>query len=41
MEDEFMTIGETAKLTEWLKAKGFTAEEILECIRYIAGVQKA
>lgn len=35
-DDCSMTATETARLIEWLKAKGFTPEEILACIKYIA-----
>ena len=30
-----MTENQTTRLIEWLKAKGMTAEEIVECIEYI------
>ena len=37
MEGEIkMTITEMSRLKDWLKSKGLTAEEILECIDYIA-----
>lgn len=31
-----MTATEMARLAEWLKKKGLTDEEIIECINYIA-----
>lgn len=40
MEEYSMTAKETARLAEWLEAKGFTAEEIVKCIKYIAGTQE-
>ena len=33
-----MTAKETARLIDWLKANGHSAEEATECIKYIAGV---
>lgn len=30
-----MTENQTVKLIEWLKAKGLTPEEIVECLTYI------
>lgn len=32
-----MTVVEIAKLAEWLEMHDHTAEEVIECIRYIAG----
>lgn len=32
-----MTVAQIAKLAEWLQMQGHTAEEVLDCIRYIAG----
>lgn len=32
-----MTATETDRLCDWLKAHGHTAEEALQCIKYIAG----
>lgn len=32
-----MTVLQIAKLAEWLQMHGHTAEEVLECIRYLAG----
>lgn len=34
--DNEMTTKEISRMVEWLKKKGFTAEEILNCIDYIA-----
>lgn len=31
-----MTAIEAARLAEWLKSKGHSAEEAIECINYIA-----
>lgn len=38
MNDE-MTTREVDRLADWLKANGHTAEEILQCIKYITGTQ--
>lgn len=35
-DQDMMNIKEVARLIEWLKSKGFTAEEITDCINYIA-----
>ena len=32
-----MTVQQIARLAEWLQMQGHSAEEVLECIRYIAG----
>lgn len=37
---ESMSAKETARLIEWLRAQGFTAEQACECIKYIAGETK-
>lgn len=34
--DNEMTTKEISRMVEWLKTKGLTAEEILNCIDYIA-----
>lgn len=34
-ELEEMTASQTIKLIEWLRAQGFTEEQILKCIEYI------
>jgi len=40
MNDE-MTTNEVARLIDWLKAHGHSAEEVTECIKYIAsGIRK-
>lgn len=36
-ETNEMTVVQIAKLAEWLRMQGHTAEEVLDCIRYIAG----
>ena len=36
-ETNEMTVAQIAKLAEWLRMQGHTAEEVLDCIRYIAG----
>ncbi len=36
MGENPMTVKEMADLSDWLKAKGHTADEILECIAYLA-----
>ena len=36
MEEHSLTATETARLIDWLIAKGHTAEEATECIKYIA-----
>ncbi len=38
MDDE-MTTKEVDRLADWLRANGHTDEEILQCIKYIAGTQ--
>lgn len=40
MEND-MTVKEIDKLFDWLIAKGHTAEECTECIKYIATKEKA
>lgn len=35
-DEDMMNIKEVARLIEWLRSKGFTAEEITDCINYIA-----
>jgi len=32
-----MGVVQIAKMAEWLQMQGHTAEEVIECIRYIAG----
>lgn len=32
-----MTTRELDRLADWLRAQGFTAEKVLECLQYIAG----
>lgn len=34
-----MTATEADRLADWLKANGHSAEEVLQCIKYIAGAQ--
>lgn len=36
-ESVSMNAKEVDRLAEWMKANGHTAEEVLECIKYIAG----
>ncbi len=36
--DESMTATETARLMEWLTSNGHTAEQAIQCVRYIAGM---
>lgn len=38
-EDMSMTAKEVNRLADWLKAHGHTAEEILECVKYITGTE--
>lgn len=38
--DYSMTAAEAARLIDWLKANGHTAEDATECIKYIAGAQE-
>ena len=33
--DEMITKTQIVRLIEWLRAKGLTAEEIVECIEYM------
>lgn len=35
--EQSMTATETDRLADWLKANGHSAEEVLKCIKYIAG----
>lgn len=35
-----MTAKEVARLAEWLKANNVSPTKIIECIRYIAGVEE-
>ena len=35
-----MTAKEADRLADWLKANGHSAEEVLQCIKYIAGTQE-
>ncbi len=35
-DGDSMTATEAARLIEWLEAHGHTAEEVTECIKYIA-----
>lgn len=32
-----MTAAEADRLADWMKANGHSAEDVLECIKYIAG----
>lgn len=36
-ESVSMTAKEADRLAEWLKANGHSAEDVLKCIKYIAG----
>ena len=38
-EEMSMTAKEVTRLADWLKAHGHTAEEILECVKYITGTE--
>lgn len=41
MEETSLTATEAARLIDWLIAKGHSAEEATECIKYIAaGIQQ-
>ena len=35
--DNSMTAAEADRLAEWMKANGHSAEDVLACIKYIAG----
>lgn len=35
--DPSMTAAEADRLAEWMKAHGHSAEDVLQCIKYIAG----
>lgn len=35
--DYSMTAAEADRLADWLKANGHNADDVLECIKYIAG----
>lgn len=39
-EKDEMTTKEVARLAEWLKANNISPTKIIECIRYIAGVEE-
>ncbi len=39
MNDDELTTKEMDRLADWLKAQGHTAEEVLQCIKYITGTQ--
>lgn len=39
-EKDEMTTKEVARLAEWLKANNISPTKIIECIRYIAGVDE-
>lgn len=39
-EKDEMTTKEVAPLAEWLKANNISPTKIIECIRYIAGVEE-
>jgi hypothetical protein len=34
--EQSMTVTEAARLIDWLKANGHSAEEAIKCIKYIA-----
>lgn len=34
-----MTTRELDRLADWLKAHGFTAEQVLDCVKYMTGAQ--
>lgn len=36
---EEMTTRELARLADWLRAQGFSAEQVLDCLHYITGTQ--
>ena len=40
MEECNLTAAEAARLIDWLKANGHSAEDATECIKYIAGQQE-
>ena len=35
--DHSMTAAEADRLADWLKANGHSSDDVLECIKYIAG----
>ena len=39
--DERMTATEMVRLSDWLKSKGMTAEETIDCLHYIANSTEA
>ena len=39
-ENMSMTAKEATRLADWLKAHGHTAEEAIECMKYITGTQE-
>ena len=36
MNEKIINLQEAVRLMDWLKAKGFSSDEILECIKYIS-----
>ena len=38
--DESMTVKEVARLIDWLRAHGCSAEDAIDCIKYIAVTQE-
>lgn len=34
-----MTTRELDRLADWLQAHGFTAEQVLDCVKYMTGAQ--
>ena len=37
---DIMTLQQVSRLIDWLRAQGFTDEQITECIQYIAKTRK-
>ena len=35
-----LTTREVTRLADWLKAQGFTAEQVLDCLKYITGTSE-
>lgn len=41
MDDNMsMTAKEATRLADWLEAHGHTAEEVIDCMKYITGTEK-
>lgn len=39
-KDMSMTAKEAARMADWMEAHGHTAEEVIECMKYITGTEE-